>query len=116
MDLHRQVRARFCVEGCRLRRSVLPVPATDADLSAAASFLAVSKHLRCRKRATTLVIESGPSNDALPRLRLRKLSSKNWAVDASTHTGRWERMPFQGPLLEVLPLVAENFPWLLAPT
>lgn len=96
----------------------MPVPATDTDVSAVASFLAAPtcKHLRCRKRADTIVIESGPSDDAMPRLRLRKLSPKNWSIDASTHHGRWERMPFQGALLEVLPMVAESFPWLLAPT
>ena len=96
----------------------MPVPATDADVSAVTSFLAgpAAKHLRCRKRADTIVIESGPPNDAFPRLRLRKLSSKSWSVDAATHTQRWERMPFQGSLLDVLRLVTENFPWLLAPT
>lgn len=96
----------------------MPVPATDTDLSSVAAFLAAPtcKHLRCRKRADTIVIDSGPPDDSLPRLRLRKLSPKNWGIDASTHNGRWERMPFQGALLEVLPMVAENFPWLLAPT
>lgn len=95
----------------------MPVPATDNDIAAVAAFLKAPtcKHLRCRKRANTIVIESGPSDDSFPRLRLRKLSAKNWAVDASTHSGSWERMPFQGPLLEMLPMVAENFPWLLAP-
>lgn len=95
----------------------MSVPATENDVSAVASFLAAStfKHLRCRKRANTLVIESGPADDAFPRLRLRKLASKNWGVDASTHTGRWEAMPFQGPLLELLPMVVDRFPWLLEP-
>jgi hypothetical protein len=118
MDLYRPVRARFSSERCRLRRSVLTVSATDTDVSAVASFLTAPtcRHLRCRKRAGTIVIESGPPDDAAPRLRLRKLSPKNWGIDASTHSGRWERMPFQGPLLEVLPMVAESFPWLLAPT
>jgi len=93
----------------------VPIPATD--VSAVASFLAAPtcKHLRCRKRANTIVIESGPAEDTFPHLRLRKLSAKSWGIDASNHTGRWERMPFQGPLLEVLPMVAESFPWLLAP-
>lgn len=95
----------------------MPVPATESDIAAVAAFLKAPtcKHLRCRKRADTIVIESGPSADPFPRMRLRKLSAKNWGVDASTHSGRWERMPFQGPLLELLPTVAENFPWLLAP-
>ena len=95
----------------------MPVPATDADVFAVTAFLKAPscKHLRCRKRADTIVIESGPADDPFPRLRLRKLAARNWGVDASTHTARWERMPFQGPLPELLPMVAESFPWLLAP-
>lgn len=116
MDLHRPLRALFCSARC-LRRSVVPIPVTDTDVSAVTKFLAAPawRHLRCRKRANTIALESGPKGDPTPHLRLRKLSAKNWGVDAATHTGRWERMPFQGPLLEVLPMVAESFPWLLAP-
>lgn len=94
----------------------MPVSVTDLDVSTAKSFFVgpASRHLRLRKRADTIVIESGTSADAYPHLRVRKLSAKNWGIDAATHTGRWERMPFQGPLLELLTTVAESFPWLLA--
>ena len=61
------------------------------------------------------MLESGPADDSYPRLRLRKLGPKHWAADAATHNARWERMHFHGALLELLPMVAENFPWLLAP-
>ena len=94
----------------------MPVPVTELDVSTAKSFFsgATSRHLRLRKRADTIVIESGPPGDAYPHLRVRKLSAKNWGIDAATHTGRWEPMPFQAPLLELLATVAESFPWLLA--
>ena len=93
----------------------MPILVTDTDVSAVTKFLATPghRHLRCRKRGNTIAIESGPADDRTPHLRVRKLSPKNWGVDAATHNGRWERMPFQGQLLEVLPLVAESFPWLL---
>lgn len=96
----------------------MPIPVTDAEISAVTKFLAAPerRHLRCRKRGNTIAIESGPAADRIPHLRVRKLSPKNWGVDAATHTGRWERMPFQGQLLEVLPMVAESFPWLLGPS
>lgn len=95
----------------------MPAPASEADLTSVCGFFAASnaRHLRCRKRANTIVIESGPAQDPIPHLRLRKLSPKAWGIDSATHTGRWERMPLQGPALEILSAVAENFPWLLAP-
>lgn len=94
----------------------MAISASEADVSAVASFLATTglKHLRCRKRAATLIIESGPAGDAVSRLRLRKLSATTWATDAATHTGRWEPMPVRGPLRDNLQTVAGTFPWLLA--
>ena len=94
----------------------MPASVTDIDLSAAKSFFAgpTSRHLRLRKRGDTIVIESGPPGDAYPHLRVRKHSATKWGIDAATHTGRWDPMPLQGPLLELLTTVAENFPWLLA--
>lgn len=94
----------------------MAISASEADLSAAASFLKTAglKHLHCRKRAATIIIESGAAGDAVPRLRLRKLSASIWATDAATHTGRWEPMPLRGPLRDNLEAVAGTFPWLLA--
>ena len=90
--------------------------ASETDLSVVRSFLVAPglKHLRCRKRAATLVIESGPPGDAVPHLRLRKLSATVWATDAATHTGRWEAMPLKGTLRDILQAVVDTFPWLLA--
>jgi hypothetical protein len=90
---------------------------SDADLSAATAVLksAGLTHLRCRKRADTIVIESGPTKDAIPHVRFRKLGVHIWAADAATHTGRWEHMPLRGKLTDNLQLIAETFPWLLMP-
>ena len=95
----------------------MPIPVTDAEISAVTKFLAAPerRHLRCRKRGSTIAIESGSAADRIPHLRVRKLAEE-LGVDAATHTGRWERMPFQGQSLEVLPMVAESFPWLLGPS
>jgi hypothetical protein len=95
----------------------MPHLASDADLSAATAVLKASglSHLRCRKRASTIVIESGPKKDAITHVRFRKLGVHVWAADAATHTGRWEHMPVRGLLAENLRLIADTFPWLLAP-
>jgi hypothetical protein len=95
----------------------MPHVATDADVSAATAVLKATglTHLRCRKRASTIVIESGPSRDAIPHIRFRKLGVHIWAADAATHTGRWEHMPVRGKLSDNLQLIADTFSWLLAP-
>ena len=94
----------------------MPTSASDADLAAVATFIksAGLEHLRCRKRADTVVIESGPKGDSVPRIRLRKIGSHLWATDAATHTGRWEPMPLRGAILDNLETIAGTFSWLLA--
>lgn len=95
----------------------MPPIATDADVSVATAVLKASglTHLRCRRRASTIVIESGPSRDAISHIRLRKLGVHIWAADAVTPSGRWEHMPVRGQLSANLQLIADTFPWLLAP-
>jgi hypothetical protein len=94
----------------------MPNPASDTDLAAVKAFVTAAglPHLRCRKRADTVVIESGPDSARTPRIRMRKLGTRVWATEAATHTGRWEPMPLRGPLTENLATIAEMFPWLLA--
>jgi hypothetical protein len=94
----------------------LPNAISDADLTVVKQFLTSTglKHLRCRKRANTIVIESGPNDDPFPRIRLRKVAARLWSTDAATHTGRWEVMPPRGPLNDNLQAFAGTFPWLLA--
>ena len=94
----------------------MPNPASDTDLAAVKAFVTAAglAHLRCRKRADTVVIESGPEGDGMPRIRMRKLGARIWATEAATHTGRWEPVPLRGPLAENLAAIAEMFPWLLA--
>jgi hypothetical protein len=94
----------------------MPSAASDADLAAVSTFIksAGLDHLRCRKRANTVVIESGPKGDSVPRIRLRKLATRIWTTEAATHTGRWEPMHLRGAITDNLETLAEAFPWLLA--
>jgi hypothetical protein len=94
----------------------MPTPATDIDVSKVTTFLKAAglNQLRCRRRADTLIIESGPAGDSIHHIRLRKLGVNIWATDTATHTGRWEGMPLRGPIAENLKTILENFPWMLS--
>lgn len=93
----------------------MPASISESEVSVVKAFLKEKKlkHLRCRQRAAALIIESGPQDDALGHLRLRKLSATNWAADEFHHSGRWAPLPIQAPLADALRAVAADFSWLL---
>lgn len=93
----------------------MPASISEAEVSVVRAFLKDKKlkHLRCRPRAAAVIVESGPTDDALGHLRLRKLSGTNWEADEFHHTGRWEMLPIQAPLADALRAVAADFSWLL---
>jgi hypothetical protein len=72
-------------------------------------------HLRTRRRADLVVIESGPQDDPWPHARLRRVGVHQWRLEMSMHTGRWEVTPFQAQRDEIVQLLIENFGWTLAP-
>lgn len=73
-------------------------------------------HLRVRKHGDLLVIESGPKNDPVRHLRLRRDTRQWYTLDIATHTGRWERVPMiRASAREVLETVIHQFPWVLTP-
>ena len=51
----------------------MPASISETEVSVVKAFLKEKKlkHLRCRQRAATVIIESGPKDDALGHLRLR---------------------------------------------
>lgn len=73
------------------------------------------KHLRARRRADLVTIESGPDVDAHAHARLRRVAVSLWRLEMATHTGRWEVTPFRGRLAELLDTLVEAFPWTLQP-
>lgn len=88
--------------------------ADDIDLWGTQNFLARDKslaHLRVRKRADLLVLESGPEDDPMPRARLRRVTKQYWTLEMPTHAGRWQTTPFRGLRDQVLTLLFESFPW-----
>lgn len=93
----------------------MPASISEAELSVVKSFLKEKKlkHLRCRQRAGAVIVESGPADDALGHVRLRKLSGTSWAADEFHHSGRWASLPIRAPLNEALHAIATDFSWLL---
>lgn len=89
---------------------------TDFDLSIAEDFLKRRKlkHLWAKRRADTLTLAAGPADDPWPRARFRLVTKQRWTLDVADSAGRWERTPFQASLKELLALVADTFPWVLA--
>jgi hypothetical protein len=89
---------------------------TDFDLSIAEDFLKRQRltHVSAKRRADTLTLLTGPADDSWPRARFRLLTKHRWTVEMADRAGRWEKTPFQGSLKELLALVAETFPWILA--
>ena len=90
--------------------------ATDFDLSIAEAFLQQRKlkHLRAKRRADTLTLAAGSTDDPWPRARFRLLTRQRWTLDVADAAGRWEPTPFQASLRELLDLLADTFPWVLS--
>jgi hypothetical protein len=94
------------------------LPADEADQEDVEDFLARRKrfkHLRVRRRADLLTLESGPADDPVRHARLRRVAGQHWAVECATHTGRWEKTGFRGPLLEMVQVLTSIIPWVLTP-
>ena len=91
--------------------------AEPRDADALESFLHAQgyTHLRVRRRAAVLTIESGPSDDPHPRARLRRVTTQYWTLEMPHHSGRWDHTPFRGLRADVQALLVDTFPWTIAP-
>ena len=72
-------------------------------------------HLRARRRADLVIIESGTDDDPWPRARLRRVGVHRWRLEMAQHTGRWQTTPFEAQRDELVRLLVETFGWTLAP-
>ena len=72
-------------------------------------------HLRARKHGELVVIESGPKDDPIPHVRLRRDTVHYWTLEVATHTGRWEKTGFRGTIEQLLETVVTELPWTVAP-
>lgn len=91
--------------------------ATDDDVRGVETFLRrfpELAHLRVRRRAALLTLESGDPSDPLPHARLRRVAAKLWQLEMANHMGRWQPTPFHGPRDEIVEALIGNFGWTLA--
>lgn len=71
-------------------------------------------HLRVRRRADALILESGPEKDPVRHARLRRMTVGLWVLDAATHTGQWEWTGHRAPLLKLLDTLLTEYDWLVS--
>lgn len=73
------------------------------------------QHLRTRRRADLVTIESGPTEDPIPHARLRQDTVHLWILEMPTHQGRWEKTPLRMTLESLIEALVGEFPWSLTP-
>lgn len=73
------------------------------------------EHLRARRRADLLTLESGPMADPIPHTRFRRLAVHKWQIEMPLRGGGWDRTPMRGPLRDLLDAVVTEFGWILQP-
>jgi len=73
------------------------------------------RHLRVRKRASVLTVESGPNKDPVQHVRLRRVTLQKWTLEIATHMGDWQPTGERALMTDLVALVREQFPWVLRP-
>jgi hypothetical protein len=71
-------------------------------------------HIRARRRADLLTLESGPKTDAIPHTRFRRVGVHRWQLEMPLRGGGWDRTPDRAQLMELLDAVIKNYGWMLA--
>jgi hypothetical protein len=71
-------------------------------------------HLRVRRRAAVVTLESGDPDRPISHARLRRQTAKLWQLEMANHMGRWQPTPFCGSRDELVEVVIGNFGWTLA--
>lgn len=71
-------------------------------------------HLRARKYGSTIIVESGPHDDAIKHARLRRDTIHLWLLDIADHRGRWEPTDVRALIQDVLTDLVDSFSWVLS--
>jgi hypothetical protein len=74
------------------------------------------KHVRVRRRAATLTIESGERTEPTPHARLRRDTVHLWVLEMPTGASRWAPTPYRLPMDQMVALLVGQLAWALAPT
>lgn len=57
----------------------------------------------------------GEATDRVDMVRLTQRSRSEYGLSYRRHTGRWERMPFEGTMAELVKLLQESLTHVVAP-
>ena len=68
--------------------------------------------LRFRRRGGVITLVDGEGRGAWEPIRFARVT-KQWWIAEVKQGSRWEPLPMQAPLGEVLSFVKDNFPWYL---
>ena len=91
--------------------------ADEFELLVAEEFLEKSpklRHIRVRRRADLLILESGNRRDPIAHARLRRISAQSWRLEMPRTAGRWAPTPFRDDLVALLETLSRDFAWTLA--
>ena len=71
-------------------------------------------HLLVKKYGSSLIIYSlDVQKHVQKHARMTHLGVDQWGLSFPRYTGRWEKTPFQGSILELWEIILKNFPFLL---
>ena len=71
------------------------------------------EHIRVRKHGDLIILESGPETNPVAHARLRRVTKQWWTIEMGI-AGKWERTPFRAQRRELLQMLVDQFPWVLA--
>jgi hypothetical protein len=71
-------------------------------------------HLRVRRRADLLTLESGSTENLQRHARLRRVTVHLWRLEMPAGSSRWSATPFRDQLNSLLEMLVRQFPWTLA--
>jgi hypothetical protein len=72
------------------------------------------EHLRVRRRADLVIVESGPADDLVRHARFRRVAARIWVLEMATHTGQWQPSGVKGPLERLVETLITDFGWTLS--
>jgi hypothetical protein len=73
------------------------------------------EHLRVRRRADLVVVESGQADEPIPHARFRRVAAHVWVLEMATHTSRWQPSGVRGTLERLVETLINDFGWTLSP-
>ncbi len=72
------------------------------------------EHLRVRRHADLVVVESGEAQDPIPHARFRRIAAHIWVLEMATHTSRWQPSGVRGALDRLIEALIQDFGWTLS--